>query len=539
MCRNKAFLQQIMGPLNISRRWLINPRKETTIINGRKCSKQSVPQGRLAYYVLEGVSFVLAASRRGQPLCDARSVLTVREHGNMARTPLAAFFNIPIIWVFVLAGSGLFPVPVWGDVSKDTILEQANKAFSKGDFQKVVELVEPVLQEAKASVHLHRLHILALARMGNSPEAMDSYEKFVQSMKREDENLLRQAAIAIILSKRADTRVQIRGAVYTALKEIDSDEMVGFLEEGLTDGSGMIRALVAEALGKRKAGQRSERLRQALKDSAGLVRAMAVKSIGKSGDQKVIPLIKELLQDEQALVQIAAARVLYELGQKKLWARLERGAQSQEGYERGGAIRAFGEIKDHRAFPLLEKTARDTQPSIRAAAIVSLGKLQMPESLSIVKSALFDPIPAVRSVAAYSMGYFQLPQVLSPLTRALADQNPGVQAAAIASLLRVGASFSVVKGTLHTLLQDQNPAIRSGAAKALGKGKGGEVIATLKLILNDPIPRPRIVAVRSLGRMGEHHLLPVLKRTLRDTDDAVRVTAAAAIVKVLDAKIGI
>jgi len=26
---------------------------------------------------------------------DARSVLIVREHGKMARTPLAAFFNIP------------------------------------------------------------------------------------------------------------------------------------------------------------------------------------------------------------------------------------------------------------------------------------------------------------------------------------------------------------------------------------------------------------------------------------------------------------
>ena len=155
----------------------------------------------------------------------------------------------------------------------------------------------------------------------------------------------------------------------------------------------------------------------------------------------------------------------------------------------------------------------------------------MPETLSLVKAALFDPVPAVRSVAAYSLGSFQLAQVLSPLSRALSDQNPGVQAAAIASLLHVGASFSIVEGALHKLLQNQNPAIRSAAAKALGKGQGGKVIATLKLILNDPIPRPRIVAVRSLGRIGEHHLLPILKRTLRDTDDAVKVTAAAAIVK--------
>ncbi|MEC4672752.1 MAG: hypothetical protein VST68_01060, partial [Nitrospirota bacterium] len=28
---------------------------------------------------------------------DARSVLTVREHGKLARTPLAAFFNIPLM----------------------------------------------------------------------------------------------------------------------------------------------------------------------------------------------------------------------------------------------------------------------------------------------------------------------------------------------------------------------------------------------------------------------------------------------------------
>jgi len=41
----------------------------------RECSKKSAQQGRSHF--------------------DARSVLSVREHGKMARTPLAAFFNIP------------------------------------------------------------------------------------------------------------------------------------------------------------------------------------------------------------------------------------------------------------------------------------------------------------------------------------------------------------------------------------------------------------------------------------------------------------
>jgi hypothetical protein len=33
---------------------------------------------------------------QGAPVVDARSVLPVREHDKIARTPLLAFFNIPI-----------------------------------------------------------------------------------------------------------------------------------------------------------------------------------------------------------------------------------------------------------------------------------------------------------------------------------------------------------------------------------------------------------------------------------------------------------
>jgi hypothetical protein len=51
--------------------------EETAIISWRECSKKSVQQGRSPF--------------------DARSVHGVREHGKMARTPLAAFFNIPLI----------------------------------------------------------------------------------------------------------------------------------------------------------------------------------------------------------------------------------------------------------------------------------------------------------------------------------------------------------------------------------------------------------------------------------------------------------
>jgi len=72
----KGFGSGIWGLLNISRQRQIPGRNNSAIISWRECSKKSVQQGRSRF--------------------DARSVLSVREHGKMARTPLAAFFNIPI-----------------------------------------------------------------------------------------------------------------------------------------------------------------------------------------------------------------------------------------------------------------------------------------------------------------------------------------------------------------------------------------------------------------------------------------------------------
>jgi hypothetical protein len=35
--------------------------------------------------------------QHGRSYCDARSVSVVREHSTMARTPLVAFFNMPMV----------------------------------------------------------------------------------------------------------------------------------------------------------------------------------------------------------------------------------------------------------------------------------------------------------------------------------------------------------------------------------------------------------------------------------------------------------
>ena len=67
----------MMGLLNKSLREAIKRHMSDWPVNARECSKKSVQQGRSRF--------------------DARSVLSVREHGKAARTPLAAFFNIPMM----------------------------------------------------------------------------------------------------------------------------------------------------------------------------------------------------------------------------------------------------------------------------------------------------------------------------------------------------------------------------------------------------------------------------------------------------------
>ena len=51
--------------------------------------------------------------QQGRSDFDVRIVLPVREHGKMAKTPLAAFFNIPFLQMFVPGFMFGFAVSLW------------------------------------------------------------------------------------------------------------------------------------------------------------------------------------------------------------------------------------------------------------------------------------------------------------------------------------------------------------------------------------------------------------------------------------------
>jgi len=74
-----------VGLLNISLPWQIHTQEEAAIISWRECSKK------------HALSLSEGSVQQGRSHFDARSVHGVREHGKMARTPLAAFLNIPSV----------------------------------------------------------------------------------------------------------------------------------------------------------------------------------------------------------------------------------------------------------------------------------------------------------------------------------------------------------------------------------------------------------------------------------------------------------
>ncbi len=70
--------------MNISLPWQVYAQEDRAIISWRECSKK------------HALSLSEGSVQQDRSHFDVRSVHGVREHGKMARTPLAAFFNIPI-----------------------------------------------------------------------------------------------------------------------------------------------------------------------------------------------------------------------------------------------------------------------------------------------------------------------------------------------------------------------------------------------------------------------------------------------------------
>ncbi len=420
-------------------------------------------------------------------------------------------------------------------------LRDAQAAFEAKQYPKALSLLDPLTVGDRVSVEARRLKLRTLIKLGKPRDAALEYELIEQGLGKDDVPLLRELCLGAIVPLLTDMREQMRGAGYTALKESESEDTVRYFEDGLTDGSGLIRALAAEGLGKLKAGRQSARLRKALDDQAAVVRATALKALGRSGEPSVLALAEKAVSDEQPMVHVAALGVQAMLGRREAIKKLEASVASLNPEEKGSALRWLAELEGTAALPLLKQGLREAQPSVRGAAAMAVAELKGGEGGALLIPLLDDPVAPVRASAAASLGAFPGSSSVEALKKGLRDSHPTVRAAAIGALLEQGVVADGLTEAVHGLVNHTDPGFRGAAARALGKARGAGVspaIETLQILLNDTLPRPRIVAARSLGQMeGGESTVPVrvkmLKRSLADQDDAVRATAGGAILHLL------
>lgn len=430
----------------------------------------------------------------------------------------------------------LFPVPqpAFGEAAPD--IHTLHTLYANGDYQKTLEELAKLAPETAGEPDVRRLKIRTLLRVGNPKEAVTEYDKLAQRLTRDDQVILREVALAFVVGLTKDMREQMRGAAYTALKEWKSPETIPFFEGGLTDDSGLVRALAAEGLGAFPAGHRSKKFRQALDDQAVLVREAVLKGLSKSDDASVVPLIEPMLKDPEVRVRVAAAEALCHFKRSKACELLVRYAKAPNPDEQTSAIRALVERQPTQVMPILMVASEHTQPSVRGAAATGFGQMPSTKSVPVLARLLRDPLTPVRIAAAVSLGKTHDSDARLPLTTALNDRDFAVRAFVIGALLELGERYDVVAPSVRLLINAKEPAIRAAVARALGHAgqtNREPAASALMVLVQDTVPRVRIAAVRAMTKVGGASAIDLFKERLHDDDDAVRATAGGALLAVM------
>jgi hypothetical protein len=106
--------------------------------------------------------------REGRSHFCAQSVLPVREHGKMTRTPLAAFFSSPLMCIKIKAGNlGIFfRVPAGSDVvcrgwekRRETNRKSTRKLIAQGPYERLIRFIFSWLRVTVVPVFERHLQI--------------------------------------------------------------------------------------------------------------------------------------------------------------------------------------------------------------------------------------------------------------------------------------------------------------------------------------------------------------------------------------------
>lgn len=320
-----------------------------------------------------------------------------------------------------------------------------------------------------------------------------------------------------------------------ALESLEMDlspEVEAALVEMFQTRKGAMKLKCAVALGRSGNQEALSWLQEELARSGGMLSSSAMTLIAEKGDQELLwPELEKRLRNDDLSIRNETYVILGEIGQPWSDAMLAKGLDNERGEERVTAIEALGRSGNPERSARVQRFT-NTQGLV-FASIEALGELGNPDSVAHLAKMTDheeDLVRAYLSAALWKLGDIETARGLAeelassedPAARkALAEQLGGVEddgVISVLSQLAADADGQVNIVALRSLVDRDSVELRSLYSGKLGS-KDYETAS---------------VALRGLARIGDSTVLPELEPLLASSNPYTAISAAHAILAILD-----
>jgi HEAT repeat protein len=231
------------------------------------------------------------------------------------------------------------------------------------------------------------------------------------------------------------------------------------------------------------------------------------------------------------------------------WQLLEDACKSDKPSDRATAIHVLGLIpNDAKSARLAEKALTDDRPEVRSAAAAALGEMKARASIPKLRAAFGDQDPSVVLAAAHSLDlmhdnsayevYYEVLNGKRKAKRGLISSQTSLlhDPKKMAALgFEEGIGFipfaGIGWGAIKAIAKDDSSPIRAAAAKALARDPDPATTKALTDAAGDKSWIVQTAALEALAKRGDRSVLNTVETYMSDERDAVKYTAAAAVLR--------